>query len=79
MFIHPKKKRLFLIIKNQMTVNLTKTSFFSISIMKMIKNFSIFAGVGGITMADYPDLDDEDAETVTSEDRLLYFCGINLF
>lgn len=51
---------------------------FSTSV-RITNYLSIFAGVGGTTMAEYPDLDDENAETVTSEDRLLYFCGINLF
>jgi len=51
---------------------------FSCSI-RVTDNISIFGGIGGTTMADYPDFDDEEAETVTSEDRFLYFCGINLF
>jgi len=47
---------------------------------RISKKVSIFAGIGGTTMAEYPDLDDEDEmETFTTEDRRLYFFGVNLF
>jgi len=47
--------------------------------LRITNYLSVFTGIGGTTMAEYPDLDDEDAETVTTEDRLLYFFGLNLF
>lgn len=37
----------------------------------------LYAGIGGTTMADY--VFDEETDTVETEDRFLYFAGINLF
>ncbi len=52
---------------------------FSTSI-RITDKISIFAGIGGTTMAEYPELnDDDEVETITSENRRLYFFGLNLF
>jgi len=48
--------------------------------IRITDKISIFAGIGGTAMAEYPELNDEDeVEIVDSEERRLYFFGINLF